>query len=188
MTTNVYPRGSRARLAFWHIQRERPVVRMSHVDSRRQAHSGEGQRSVPDPGSTAARRLATAAVAHRGRQPFRVCSIEAFDLISISDDRGGDSRRTAVGLPVDNKRHAAALSSAFTAQRHRGIQLHPAPRRHPARTAGDDREQGEHGYIGDRIRRTNGEQHVRGRHHTGEYERANDADDHAHAAERQPSA
>jgi len=53
------------------------------------------------------RRLATAPVAYRGRQPLRVCSIEAFDSISIADDRGGDSRR-AVNFPVDDKGQVSA--------------------------------------------------------------------------------
>ena len=53
------------------------------------------------------RRLATAAVAYRGRQPLRVRSIEAVDSITIADDRGGDSRR-AVDFPVDNKGQVSA--------------------------------------------------------------------------------
>ena len=47
-------------------------------------------------------RLATAAVAYRGRQPLSVCSIELVDLIAIAYDRGGDSRR-AVDFPVGDK-------------------------------------------------------------------------------------
>src|SRR5215470_2737087 len=52
------------------------------------------------------RRLATAAVAYRGRQPLRVCSIEAIDSISATD-RAGDSRR-AVDFPVHDKGHVSA--------------------------------------------------------------------------------
>ncbi len=48
------------------------------------------------------RRLATAAVAYRGRHPLRVCSTEAFDSISFAGERTSDSRR-AVDFPVDNK-------------------------------------------------------------------------------------
>ena len=36
------------------------------------------------------RRLLTAAVAYRGRQPLRVFSIEVSDLVAIADDRAGE--------------------------------------------------------------------------------------------------
>jgi len=51
--------------------------------------------------------LATAAVAYRGRQPLRVCSIEAIDSIAITNDCGSNSRRT-VGFPVDDKSQVSA--------------------------------------------------------------------------------
>jgi hypothetical protein len=65
------------------------------------------------------RRLATAAVAKRGRQPLRVCSIEPADLISVANDRGGDSRR-ATDFPIDSEGQVSAdvlLSEVMNALR-----------------------------------------------------------------------